>query len=285
MDRNPLGVFHGVERVDSVCFELTNRCPLACGHCSVSAGAAKSQFLSFELFQDAIGVVRENGCNEIILAGGEPFSLSEFGLYAIYAHESGANVSVLTSGTTFHDGAAESVTLDAYKYYREIGVSNVVFSVYADDAAVHERITQTPDSLRQTLVSIDNARTAGIQCEINFVPMKPNWRYLEGVLSLASNHHAERVNCLQFVPQGRGLGNRRFLQLDMHEERAFVNSVTELLRTELGTRLRIGKSFEGLMPWAIDQRTMSKRSLHVTISGEVLPSTDRRSALTTSYNL
>ena len=283
MDRNPFTVFHEIERVDAVCFELTDRCPLACGHCSVSAGAAKSQIIPLQFFRRAVDLVRGKGCNDIILAGGEPFSFSDFDLYAMHAHQSGAVVSVLTSGITFRDGAAESVAVDAYKYYREIGVSRAVFSIYADNSAVHERITQTPDSWRLTLKSMDNARAAALECEINFIPMKPNWRHLEGVLNLATGHDATRVNCLRYVPQGRGLGNQIFLQLDKQEEQAFADSVTELLKTDLGTGLRIGRSFEKLIPWAMDQRTLSKRSLHVTTLGDVLPSADRGTELVASY--
>lgn len=282
MDNNSLRVFHEIERVGTVCFELTDRCPLACAHCSVNAGPAKSQVIPFEFFRHAVDLVREKGCNNIILAGGEPLSLSEFDLYAMHAHQSGAFVSVLTSGITLREGAAESVSADAYKNYREIGVNRAVFSVYADDAAVHERITQSPHSLRQTLSSIDNAWSAGLECEINFVPMKPNWRYLEGVLNLAIIHHAAKVNCLRFVPQGRGLGMQSLLRLDDHEEVEFADTVRTLVQTDLGSILRVGMSFGGLLPDAIDQRTIAKRSLHVTTSGEVLPSADRRTEMVAS---
>ena len=270
---------HGVQQIDSVCFEITDRCPLACSHCSVSAGPARNRVLPFDIFRRIVGFARDKGCSEIILAGGEPLSLFQFPSYAMCAHKTGAVVSVFTSGIIFGEEESISVRPDTYRNYREKGVTRVVFSVYADDAIVHDKITRTPGSLRQTLDSMDNARAAELQCEINFVPMKPNWGHLAGILKLAADLGVSRVNCLRFVPQGRGLGNERFLQVEVEDEESFARSVAELIQGEFGLMLRLGRSFKELMPWAVDDQTMSKRSLHVTISGEVLQSADRRSEL------
>ena len=185
-------------------------------------------------------------------------------------------------GSTFEGDTPASIDLQAFKHYREVGVSRAVFSVYADAASVHEQITHKPGSFEKTRISIENARDADLDCEINFVPMKPNWRYLPGVLNLASDLRASKVNCLRFVPQGRGLINKRLLQLDATEEQLFVKSAEHILRGRSGTMLRFGGSFETVAPRAIDQRTSSKSSLHVTISGEILPSADRTAGLVTA---
>ena len=274
-----MDVLCGTQQVDTVCFELTDRCPLACGHCSVSAGPARGRMMPLRLFQRLVDIARERGCSEIILAGGEPLALPEFPSYAGFAHDKGAIVSVYTSGNTFEEGAGASIEQQAFRRYREMGVARVVFSVYADTPDVHERITHIPGSFEKTRISIENARAVDLECEINFVPMKPNWRHLAGVLNLAVDLDASKVNCLRFVPQGRGLVNERLLHLDEAEERLFVESATEILGGEFGTMLRLGGSFEAIAPWAVDQRTRNKRSMHVTTMGEMLLSADRRGSL------
>ena len=269
--------------LDSVCIEITDRCPLACGHCSISAGPARTRIMPLGLFQGVVDFAQQRGCQEFILAGGEPLSLVGLPTYAAYVHDTGALVSVYTSGNAFEESGAGVIESWEFARYREQGVRRAVFSVYAGVAAVHDGITHTPGSLEATLTSIENASAANVECEINFVPMRPNWTNLGEVLHLAADLGVSKVNCLRFVPQGRGLPNAPVLQLAASQEQRFLASVAEVLGRELGTVLRLGGSYGDVAPWALDDRTKSKQSVHVTLAGQVLPSADRTASVVTGY--
>ncbi len=239
--------------------------------------------MPLDLFQGVVDFARQRGCQEFILAGGEPLSLVGLPTYAAYVHDTGALVSVYTSGNAFEDSGVGVIESWEFERYRKQGVRRAVFSVYADVAAVHDGITHTPGSLAATLASIENASAANVECEINFVPMRPNWTKLSEILNLATDLGVSKVNCLRFVPQGRGLANAPALQLDAGEEQRFLASVAELLGGEQGAALRLGGSYGDVAPWALDDQTKSKQSVHVTLAGQVLPSADRTASVVTGY--
>ena len=265
----------GVHELESLCFELTDLCPLACGHCSVSAGPGRDQVLPFGVFQRLVDEFREKGCTEIVLAGGEPFALDDFDSYASYANRRGAAVSVYTSGNIFGGRGGKSIAGSTFAHYRHSGVTRLVFSVYAAEARVHELITHVSGSFDATCDSVKSAKAVGLECEFNFVPMKPNWSHLIPVLQLGARLNIGKVNCLRFVPQGRGWGNRHPLDLSVREQELFLDEVVHARAEGYEGMLRLGGSFETLAPALLDGPTKAKRSLHVTTSGAILLSADR----------
>jgi MoaA/NifB/PqqE/SkfB family radical SAM enzyme len=84
----------------------------------------------------------------------------------------------------------------------------LIFSVYAADASIHDTITGRPGSLEILQESLSRSLRVGIAVEFHFVPMRPNWRELVEVVSLAERFWVRRVSILRFVPQGRGSRSR-----------------------------------------------------------------------------
>ena len=88
---------------------LTKRCNLRCPHCFVYAGSASGNELTFPEISTLIKESVANGCNKIILTGGEPSIhpqlldiLREINKYRVY-------VQILTNGTAWSDDLINQV--------------------------------------------------------------------------------------------------------------------------------------------------------------------------------
>jgi L-lysine 2,3-aminomutase len=59
-------------QLPSLRIEITDRCPLACRHCSISAGPVRRGFMEFAPALSLIDQFAEQGGEEVTVTGGEP---------------------------------------------------------------------------------------------------------------------------------------------------------------------------------------------------------------------
>ena len=89
---------------------LSKRCNMRCPHCFVYAGSASENELTFSEISELVKKSVANGCNKIILTGGEPSIhphfvdiLREISKYRVY-------VQILTNGTAWSDDLIDKAT-------------------------------------------------------------------------------------------------------------------------------------------------------------------------------
>lgn len=188
--------------IDTLCIEVTARCPLACIHCSAHSSPKRAEFLPAALLSEQLQTLPR--LHEIYLSGGEPFEHPDILPLIRAASRVASRVIAYSSGTLLRDHPErtplpEPLLAEA----RHAGLGRIDFSLYSTEGARHDAVTQTPGSLGLTLESLRNARRAGLPFGVHFVVMKSNAGDLEAVRHLAADLGAARVHVLALAPQGR----------------------------------------------------------------------------------
>ncbi len=177
--------------------EVTHRCPLVCLHCSSEATPGCDREMSFAAAMGLLNQVMDYGVEEIVFSGGEPLIWKGIEKAILACTKAGIRTLVYTSGNFANQA-------EVFKKLKDVGVSQIAFSIFGGDAEKHERVTRRYGSFSKTLKATEEAFNNSIEFEFHFVPLSINYEDLPGVVSLASGVEAKRVSILRFVPQGRG---------------------------------------------------------------------------------
>ena len=232
---------------EELTLELTDWCPSECLHCSSGSGPSCTNSLSRELALRLIDEAGRLGAAKVSLGGGEPTASDSFFPVARRVLESGMLLEVFTCGlakTTHGITSLPPTIIDNCAGLKDI---KFIFSFHGATAHMHDYITQTPGSYNCLLTSLKDGLRAGIECEMNFVPLRVNVHEFTHLVNLAQNLKITRISVLRFVPQGRGALNRKELELCPEEEALFVNEVLRL-RAQSSVDIRTGSPFNGIVP-------------------------------------
>jgi radical SAM protein with 4Fe4S-binding SPASM domain len=188
-------------KLTEVKIELTQRCPLACVHCSTSSHRKQSSCLPVETVVRVLNEASELGARKVVFTGGEPLVYEHLGEVIRTASRLGIQPTLYTTGIL--DNQLTPITAHAADELVGKGIARFIFSVYSAKASVHDDITRY-GTFAATSSAIDAAVQTRVPVEIHFVAMKKNFRDLSDVVRLAASKGACRVSVLRFVPQGRG---------------------------------------------------------------------------------
>ena len=175
-------------------FELTYKCPLKCIHCSSEADVVACE-MSYEVAVDILSQAIDMGVQEISFSGGEPLLWPKFSEVASLCSSAGIYTQVYSSGN-----------LGGLRIFEEVkdSIDNVIFSIYSSYPKAHEQITKVEGSFENTISAVEEAKSAGINVEFHFVPLKPNYEHLPKTIVFAEKLGVSKISVLRFVPQGRG---------------------------------------------------------------------------------
>jgi MoaA/NifB/PqqE/SkfB family radical SAM enzyme len=216
--------------LDTLCVELTSRCPLHCTHCSVAAGPDRSDFLSLNEF--ATRIVELPRLSEIYLSGGEPFEHPEFLRFVSLAKKAANRVVVYSSGTSLNESVLAPISTEQLAAAVCAGVDRIDISLYAPSATAHDSVTQTPGSFEATLTTLHRLRMLGVPFGIHYVPLADGGANIFSVFSLARAMGASRFHVLALVTQGRARSMSA-----QKPEAAFYEDVRELWTGDTSLRL------------------------------------------------
>lgn len=253
--------------------DLTQACPLMCAHCSSNSTPHAATALPPAV---VIRVLRESamlGLERLAIGGGEPTIADTFWTALEEGEALGLRLKVYTAGVRFEEDSRGAVPFSEEFIKSLVGVPKlvVVFSVYAADVSIHDIITGRPGSLQILQESLRKCLVAGVAAEFHFVPMRPNWRELPQVVSLARQLGIRRVSILRFVPQGRGARSRQWLDLTPAENAELARCVT-MCRTEVPeVTIRTGAPFNDLLPGNNVPCRIGIDKLIVQPNGDVVP--------------
>jgi radical SAM protein with 4Fe4S-binding SPASM domain len=183
-------------RLREVKLEVTDRCTLACIHCSSEASPSCSREMPFGKAAHLLDEMLALGVSEIVFSGGEPLLWP--GLYDAVRKcaDRGVRPTIYTSGNV--DGCDVAMSL-----LKEHGAGCVIFSLFGAHKDAHDRVTRQKGSFDETLAAIEAARKASLRIELHFVPMGANYGELPRIIDLARDKRLSRVSVLRLVPQGR----------------------------------------------------------------------------------
>lgn len=137
------------------------------------------------------------------------------------------------------------VTKDELQFLKGFGLNKIVFDFQAYEYETDEYVMGRNPQKRECLLdSLLNASLIGIETDVHFIPMKPNYKEIKDILELLEIAKINNISILNFVPQGRGLLNKEELLLSEEELSAFMKLLKECEDTFSGN-IRIGIPLQG----------------------------------------
>ena len=115
--------------------------------------------------------------------------------------------------------------------------------------------------------SLIRARTVGLNVDVHFIPMKPNYREFTDIIECLEIANVQNISVLNFVPQGRDNENRQELMLGQEELKEF----SEILKKEkehFSGNIRIGIPLNGKISHLC---TAGTEKLDIKYDGTILP--------------
>src|SRR5260370_11248136 len=161
--------------------ELTQRCPLACVHCSTSSHRKQSSCLPVETVVRVLNEASELGVRKVVFTGGEPLVYEHLGEVVRTASRLGIQPTLYTTGIL--DNQLTPITTHAADELVGRGIARFIFSVYSAQASVHDNITRY-GTFAATSSAIDAVVQTRIPVEIHFVAMKRNFRHFYALVTL-----------------------------------------------------------------------------------------------------
>lgn len=204
---------------DTICLEITTRCPLACTHCSADAAPSRTEFYPLENLASLLAHLPR--LRELYLSGGEPFEHPELGEMVALARQHSDRVVAYTSGTCIDAGAVVPLDAATIASLAILGLHRVDISMYSTVPAEHDAVTRVPGSFAVMMESIERLRMLGLAFGVHFVPLVAKGERSSSVHSLARGLGATRFHALALAHQGRA----RHMDLELS-----VNASTQLLR-------------------------------------------------------
>lgn len=160
------------------------------------------------------------------------------------------------------------LTRDELELLRRLGLDKIVFDFQAYEAETDNHLMGRDYHKRQCLLdSLIYAAMVGLDTDVHFIPMKPNYREIGDILELLEIAKIKRISLLRFVPQGRGELNKDELMLDDNEMQEF-SELLEKQRGKFSGTIRIGIP---LMSENSHKCTAGLEKLDIKFDGTVLP--------------
>jgi radical SAM protein with 4Fe4S-binding SPASM domain len=235
-----------VKGFEELTLELTDWCPSKCLHCSSGSGPNCRNELPYELALRLVNEAGQLGAAKVSLGGGEPTASENFLPVVHQTIERRMLVEVFTCGLSITPNGVDSLPTAIIEGCAGLKDVKFIFSFHGATAQTHDYITQTPRSYECLITSLKKCLKAGIECEMNFVPLKVNVDEFEHLIEIAENLKIAKISILRFVPQGRGALNRTDLELNPEEEDSLVNELLHLRKFK-NIAIRTGSPFNGII--------------------------------------
>ena len=229
-------------KLQEVCLEITDVCPMECMHCSGSCKLTSENILSLLEVKAIINDFAGMGGRILEISGGEPLMHPD--LFEIVAHAKTNQLETIlyTSGVTLDiDGRRISIRADLAEKLRKLGLDKIIFNVQGATPEIHETVTRKEGSFKKAVQGIKAMKSVGCWVGVHFVPIKPNRGKLRDVIHLCHNLGVDELGLLRFVPQGRGLTNRKPLELSKKEFEEFIQSTVKLKSSHENPTIRVGR--------------------------------------------
>jgi len=243
-----------------------------CRHCSSNSGPSCNARLGWQTIDQLLDQAVLLGAKQISFGGGEPTLAPCFADAVRGTLSRRLSAEVFTCGSVFGArGRITSIPITLLRGIKQIaGNLTFVFSFHGSSSSVHDSMTGIEGSFACLMESLKRCLESGIHCTANLVPTKVNAFELQSIVGLLDSIKIPKLSVLRFVPQGRGLVNQRFLELDREEEDSFIEDLLHL-RPLTAVEIRTGSPFNGIVPDNNVPCRAGHQKLVVQATGNVLP--------------
>lgn len=217
---------------------VTNQCNANCIMCPDAEAVRNTSDIPYiEKILEQIRYI-PNDTNHITITGGEPGMLKEK-LIKVLAeckrYLPDTDFLLLSNGRIFSNTEyARHIKENAPQYFR------IAIPLYADNEKLHDEITQTKGSFRQTLLGIKKLIENNIDIEIRIVVLKKNYKELKDIAKYIVKEIPEvkMVNIMALEMTGNASKNKKtvWINFEKIKDRLYEACIT-LLRAGIITNL------------------------------------------------
>ncbi len=150
---------------------------------------------------------------------------------------------------------------------KSLGLDKIVFDFQAAEEQTYNQLMGTKEMFGKVSLSMIRASKSGLNTDVHFVPMKPNYRQFPDLLEELNIARVPSISILNFVPQGRGLLNREELMLSNEEMKEF-SDIFDNCKNDFNGNIRIGIPLLGNVQHLC---TAGTEKLDIKYDGTVLP--------------
>lgn len=204
-------------KMEELSIEITYKCPFSCVMCSSSASLDKDMpVIPLNKIKEMIDDSKKNcGTVYVSLSGGEPAFHPDFVEIVEYIHESGLTPIIYTIGVDWdHENKKAIPYRDEYIELFKRTNSKVILPIHGIEET-HNGIVCTENAFNLEIQTIKKLLDEDIEVQIHFVPQIWNYRELLDVYFLCCDIGVKKMSLLRFVPQGRGVGQEDFNELQL----------------------------------------------------------------------
>ena len=128
---------------------------------------------------------------------------------------------------------------------KSLGLDKIVFDYQAYEHETDEYLMGRDRIKHMCLLdSMLHATSVGIETDVHFIPMKPNYKEIPDILEMLEIAGVDNISFLNFVPQGRGRLNVSDLMLTRDEMLEFMDILNNSKKIYSGN-IRIGIPLSG----------------------------------------
>ena len=150
---------------------------------------------------------------------------------------------------------------------KSIGLDKIVFDYQAAEEQTYNLLMGSKELFGKVSTSMIRANSAGLNVDVHFVPMKPNYKQFPDILENLDIIGISNISILNFVPQGRGLSNRDELMLSDEEIKEFTD-IYNVCKNHYSGKIRVGIPLLGNIKHLC---TAGTEKLNIKYDGTVLP--------------
>ena len=160
-----------------------------------------------------------------------------------------------------------AITRQEFKKLKELGLDKIVFDWQALDTDIDNELMGRKCLNTYLMDSLIRARTVGLNVDVHFIPMKPNYREFSDIIECLEIANVKNISVLNFVPQGRGNENRQELILSQEELKEF-SKILKKEKEHFSGNIRIGIPLNGKISHLC---TAGTEKLDIKYDGTILP--------------
>ena len=164
-------------------------------------------------------------------------------------------------------GEYTSITREEFERVKMLGLDKIVFDWQATDEDIDNELMGRKGLNTYLMSSIIRAKEVGLNVDVHFMPMKPNYREFPNIIECLEIAGVKNISVLNFVPQGRGRQNQNELMLNQEELREFED-ILKREQKKYDGNIRIGIPLNGKMSHMCIAGT---EKLDIKYDGTVLP--------------
>ena len=173
---------------------------------------------------------------------------------------------------TYYDRCIEqrpfgAITKQECEKLKELGLDKIVFDWQAFEEETDCELMGRNGMYTYLMDSIIRASGVGLNVDVHFIPMKPNYIQLPDIMECLEIAGVRNISILNFVPQGRGRQYKESLMLSDKELREFSTILNKASKYFSGN-VRIGIPLNGRISHLC---TAGTEKLDIKYDGTILP--------------